>query len=113
MGGYGMAVPVLSGAVRPGWLGSVTAVSVGSRRVPLGKSWYVSARRSWLGLFRSVTASYGVAVEEWSVMLSFRVEWQGGLGPVGSGTISRGESSHGGSGLFRLVKSPFGWTCLV
>ena len=79
----------------------------------LGKAWYGSARRSWLGLFRSVTASYGVAVEEWSVMLSFRVEWQGGLGPVGSGTISRGESSHGGSGLFRLVKSPFGWTCLV
>ena len=82
MVGYGMAVPVLSGAVRPGWLGSVTAVSVGSRRVRLGKSWYVSARRSWLGLFRSVTASYGVAVEEWSVMLSFRVEWQGGSGEV-------------------------------
>jgi hypothetical protein len=108
---YGMAVPVLSGAVRPGWLGSVTAVSVGSRRVRLGKSWYVSARRSWLGLLRSVTASHGVAVEEWSVMLSFRVEWQGGLGPVGSGTISRGEFSHGGSGLLRLVKSAFGWAC--
>ncbi len=52
MVGYGMAVPVLSGAVRPGWLGSVTAVSVGSRRVRLGKSWYVSARRLWTGLAR-------------------------------------------------------------
>ena len=95
MVGYGMAVPVLSGAVRPGWLGSVTAVSVGSRRVRLGKSWYVSARRSWLGLFRSVTASYGVAVEEWSVMLSFRVEWQGGLGAFRSGTARSGELRRG------------------
>ena len=65
----------------------------------------------WFGTLHFVAVRLAMAVLVGFVQERYGQSWCGGLGPVGSGTVSRGEFSHGGSGRLRLVKSPFGWAC--